>query len=239
MNTKEKLISEVRKYNFLYDLSDSKYCDSVKREEAWKEISKTLAVPVSTCKRTWLNLREAHRRAIKKKKSKSIQGIVPKKKWRYEDEMDFLKPHFKERRIVSTHPRDSDEESTGNEDSQMSVPDCQSDASITEDRPTSASCMFMQRPAHTFTSKFPKEKKPRLRHMDDGSSTSSLLMKYILKKKEKKIQEDDIDKFFSGIAATVKKFKKYNKALIKAQIFNIVSEMELREINEKENNTTE
>ena len=41
---KEKLIEEVRKYNLLYDLSDSKYSDNVKKEEAWAEISNTLAV---------------------------------------------------------------------------------------------------------------------------------------------------------------------------------------------------
>lgn len=41
---KEKLIEEVRKYTLLYDLSDSKYSDNVKKEEAWTEISNTLAV---------------------------------------------------------------------------------------------------------------------------------------------------------------------------------------------------
>lgn len=42
---KEKLIEEVRKYKLLYDLSDSKYSDTIKKEEAWTEISNTLAVP--------------------------------------------------------------------------------------------------------------------------------------------------------------------------------------------------
>lgn len=60
-------------------------------------------------------------------------------------------------------------------------------------------------------------------------------MKYILKEKDKN-NEDDIDNFFYGIAATVKKFNEYNKAFIKFQIFYIVSQMELQEINEKGNN---
>lgn len=34
----------------------------------------------------------------------------------------------------------------------------------------------------------------------------------------------------------MKKFNEYNKAIIKSEIFNIVSQMELREINEKGNN---
>ncbi|KAJ8720843.1 hypothetical protein PYW08_006308 [Mythimna loreyi] len=123
--------------------------------------------------------------------------------------------------------RDSDQESTANEDSQLSAPDYQSDTSIIEDRPTSGSS--------TKTSKFPNIKRPRVLG-EEGSSASSLLMKYILKEKDEKEAEDDIDNFFYGVAATVKKFNEYNRAMIKSQIFGIVSQMELREINEKGNN---
>ncbi|XP_053611836.1 transcription factor Adf-1-like [Plodia interpunctella] len=225
---KEKLIEEVRKYTLLYDLSDSKYSDNVKKEEAWTEISNTLAVTVPMCKKTWSNLREAHRRAIKKKNTKSGQAAVSVKKWQFEDEMNFLTPFYKERATVSSLLRDSDDtESTVNEDSQLSAPDCQSDISIIEDRPTLSE-------SSTKKSKFSNIKKPRVLD-EDRSSASSLLMKYILKEKDEK-NEDDIDKFFYGIAATVKKFNEYNKAIMKSQIFNIVSQMELREINEKGNN---
>lgn len=180
------------------------------------------------CKKTWSNLREAHRRAIKKKNTKSGQAAVSVKKWQFEDEMNFLTPFYKERATVSSLLRDSDDtESTVNEDSQLSAPDCQSDISIIEDRPTLSE-------SSTKKSKFSNIKKPRVLD-EDRSSASSLLMKYILKEKDEK-NEDDIDKFFYGIAATVKKFNEYNKAIMKSQIFNIVSQMELREINEKGNN---
>nr|XP_053604515.1 uncharacterized protein LOC128671783 [Plodia interpunctella] len=204
---KEKLIEEVRKYTLLYDLSDSKYSDNVKKEEAWTEISNTLAVTVPMCKKTWSNLREAHRRAIKKKNTKSGQAAVSVKKWQFEDEMNFLTPFYKERATVSSLLRDSDDtESTVNEDSQLSAPDCQSDISIIEDRPTLSE-------SSTKKSKFSNIKKPRVLD-EDRSSASSLLMKYILKEKDEK-NEDDIDKFFYGIAATVKKFNEYNKAIMK------------------------
>lgn len=42
---KEKLIEEVRRYNFLYDASDAKYADSNKRDQAWKSIAGVLSAP--------------------------------------------------------------------------------------------------------------------------------------------------------------------------------------------------
>lgn len=39
---KEKLIEEVRQYPCLYDLSDSKYSDNSKKDEAWRQISANL-----------------------------------------------------------------------------------------------------------------------------------------------------------------------------------------------------
>lgn len=57
------------------------------------------------CKKTWTNLREAHRRAIKKKTTKSGQAAGIGKKWQYEDEMSFLIPYYKERATVYTTHR--------------------------------------------------------------------------------------------------------------------------------------
>lgn len=39
---REKLIEEVRKYPYLYNLSDAKYSNTIKKDEAWKQISITL-----------------------------------------------------------------------------------------------------------------------------------------------------------------------------------------------------
>lgn len=38
----EKLIESVRKYEFLYNLKHPKYMDTVRKEQAWKEISDEL-----------------------------------------------------------------------------------------------------------------------------------------------------------------------------------------------------
>lgn len=181
----------------------------------------------SMCKKTWSNLREAHRRAMKKKSARS--GQAAEKKWQYEDHMSFLVPYYKERATVSSVHRDSDQEITANDDSQLSAPDYQSDASIIEDCLQSASSIN--------SPKLPNLKRSRRLEEDElSASSTSLLMKYLIEDKEKRNGEDDVDLFLSGIAATVKKFTDYNKALIKSQIFNVVSQMELQEINEKREN---
>jgi hypothetical protein len=38
----EKLICEVQKYSYLYDIGHKYYYDSVMKENAWEEISETL-----------------------------------------------------------------------------------------------------------------------------------------------------------------------------------------------------
>lgn len=58
-------------------------------------------------------------------------------------------------------------------------------------------------------------------------------MKYLLNHNETK-KDDEIDTFFKSIAATVKKFSEYNQAVIKSKKYNAVSEMELKEIAEKQ-----
>lgn len=40
----EKLIELVRGYSFLYDLSDCKYSDNQRKDEAWRNIGKQLNV---------------------------------------------------------------------------------------------------------------------------------------------------------------------------------------------------
>jgi hypothetical protein len=63
------------------------------------------------CKKAWANLRDAYRRAIKKKNA-TVSGKKTKylKKWKYELEMNFLKPYMKERETVSLVEAQSDVE---------------------------------------------------------------------------------------------------------------------------------
>ncbi|CAK1597486.1 unnamed protein product [Parnassius mnemosyne] len=224
---REKLIEEVRKYPYLYDLSDAKYSNSIKKDEAWKQISITLKQSESECKKTWLNLRESHRRAMKKRKTKSGQAASTTKKWTFEDEMSFLVPHYKERNTISSVDYDDDSDVSsflGNDDSQDSINIIQSPENSQPE--TSALSPRPKSSASSVTSKTSKKKV-------ESNSASQTLMKYLLNHNETK-KEDEIETFFNSIAATVKKFSEYNQAVIKSKIYNAVSEMELQEIAEKQ-----
>ncbi|XP_047998803.1 uncharacterized protein LOC125236145 [Leguminivora glycinivorella] len=187
---KEKLIEEVRKYPLLYDLSDSKYSDVNKKEKAWNEIAIVLSQPASECKKIWQNLREYHRRAIKKKATKSGQSATTNKKWQYETEMSFLLPHYKERSTVTSvdNTDDGDDENslsaaeifanlTNNEESQ--------DSSITSERPESSVSMyessksvFPDIPKTTQTKEIARNKRRKLdfSRSDDVDKALSLLL---------------------------------------------------------------
>jgi len=69
-----------------------------------------------SCVRT---LRDAFKRAVKKSVTKSGQKSKHIKKWKFEDEMSFLRPHMKERDSISnieSMVSDDDEHSDDNED---------------------------------------------------------------------------------------------------------------------------
>lgn len=188
----------------------------------------------SECKKTWLNLRESHRRAMKKRKTKSGQAAPTTKKWTFEDEMNFLVPHYKERNTISSVDYDDDSDVSSfldNDDSQNSINIIQSPENIIQSTEklqpeTSALSPRPKSSASSVTSKISKKKV-------ESNSASQTLMKYLLHHNETK-KEDEIETFFKSIAATVRKFSEYNQAVIKSKIYNAVSEMELKEIAEKQ-----
>ncbi|KAL4715620.1 hypothetical protein ACJJTC_006199 [Scirpophaga incertulas] len=157
---REKVIEGVRKYPYLYDLSDAKYSDNIKKDEAWKQISITLKQSESECKKHWLNLRESHRRAIEKRKTKSGQAATTTKKWTFEDEMSFLVPHYRERNTISLVDDDDGSDVSSfldNDDSQNSVNIIQSPENLQPE--TSAPSSRPKSSASSVTSNTPKRTK--------------------------------------------------------------------------------
>lgn len=67
-----------------------------------------------------------------------------------------------------------------------------------------------------------------------NQTASGTLMKYLLENEKKTSDErDDLDHFFEGIKATVKKFSPADKHLAKKEIFKIVSDIEGRYIGQQ------
>ncbi|XP_071575329.1 uncharacterized protein [Temnothorax nylanderi] len=115
----EKLIEMVKSCEPLYVMSHSKYSDNTFKENAWRRIAKEMNQPATACKKTWTNLRDSFRRALKKKReTKSGQSASKIKKWKFEDEMSFLLPFMQERDTCSNLEDVSDDnnEDEPNED---------------------------------------------------------------------------------------------------------------------------
>ncbi|CAK1579890.1 unnamed protein product [Parnassius mnemosyne] len=233
---KEKLIEEVRRYPYLYDARDAKYADSVKRDQTWKSIATTLSATESECKKTWANLRESYRRAVVKKRTKSGQAAISSKKWQFEEEMSFLLSHMKQTKTISSLTEDDSEVDdnfyvnellSNHDDSSMSSID--PELNITNRPESSSTNMSANYPL------FPNiPKRKRFKGIQECTSASAQLLQYLLKEKETN-KDDEIDKFFSRIATTVKKLNRYSQSVLISRIFNMVSEFELQEIQEQTN----
>lgn len=75
--------------------------------------------PAVVCKKTWANLRDSFRRALKRRReTKSGQTVSKIRKWKFEDEMSFLLPFMQERDTCGNlkDVSDDDNENERNED---------------------------------------------------------------------------------------------------------------------------
>lgn len=192
---------------------------------------------MNDCKKTWNNLRDAFRRAMKKSQTTSGQSAKYIKKWKYEEEMSFLRPHMRERDTISSlNLSDGESEANNDENGIVEVEEGDIDFDInssithinTESPTTSSSAENKIRSQKELTkTNIRKRKQPT-------GSASATLMEYIIKTKEQnnvtETQQDGLDHFFLSIASTVKKFTPYNQNLAKAKIFSIVSDLELSEL---------
>lgn len=203
------------------------------------------------CKKTWVNLRDCFRRALKKRKD---TNPPPHKirKWKYEDKMSFLVPHFNEREAPSsinissakTYTEDNeswDKPEFINSETIIHDDEFEKKFSITETPEETANTTenyqtFMNTTDHLpkapsdNTSKAVDKKKNLAKNVPDTKTASAILMEYIMNKKDTKETENPIDKFFAVMADTVKSFSKINQHKVKTKIFEVVSATEMEEI---------
>lgn len=182
---------------------------------------------MNDCKKTWNNLRDAVRRTIKNSQTKSGQSAKRIKKWKYEEEMCFLRPHMIEKDTISSFNILSDEESEINndesgindveegdndvdinaslthlKDSQYSKTNTQSPSTSTDERICRQKIGLGQKESNK-NANVRKRKQPT-------ESASAVLMVYIIKTKEEndetKTEQDGLDHFFFKYSFNSKKF---------------------------------
>ncbi|KAJ8706917.1 hypothetical protein PYW07_012995 [Mythimna separata] len=204
MDFNTQLIELVKSRRFLYDMNDPHHSDQALRDNAWKEIAAQLKAQKSEVKKSWILLREGYRRNLKKQIASKMDPIHRKdkavQKWTYEDDLSFLSPHFKIRALTLSNAY-SDvnvEENSNNVDNQTN----------TEQR----------RPAKR------SRTHESTKRTCANETYSNTLIKYILDKTSKK---DNIQHFFESISSTVQTFPLRDRAIAKARVFEIISQMEL------------
>ncbi|KAF0703121.1 variant-silencing SET domain-containing protein-like [Aphis craccivora] len=149
---------------------------------------------VENCKKSRTNLRDAFRRAAKKSVTKSGQKSKNIKKWKFEDEMSFLRPHMKERDSISNIESmvSDDDDSDDNEDQ------CEESDNLNSSSEDTHEVQSIQSPNSLTSTLQPFHNYPE--------SASKTLMQYIIQQKENetKSKEDEKkldvnDKFYSKL----------------------------------------
>lgn len=163
-------------------------------------------------------------------KQKTTSGQASKKllKYKYEDQVNFLKHYFQERSTISNI-----EGSDSGEDNMYEVPDTHviADTINNSDHKQTLNTTAMSTATHQpiqFGSRTDKRKKK------DKETASSTLMKYLLENRQRSetttSQKDPIDAFLMGIAATMKTLDPFHTNLVKSKIFTAVQEVEKQQI---------
>ncbi|XP_008187410.1 uncharacterized protein LOC103310547 [Acyrthosiphon pisum] len=239
MNT-EMLIELVRERSSLYDMSDKKYSDHPYKESLWREIASEINQPVQNCKKIWTSLRDGYRRAAKKSITVSGQKTKFVKKWKYADEMEFLKPHMKERDSISNIDVVTDDEDdvlshSDDEEIQVGGENSVSFENAVQNVETSFSTPAPVQPRQKKCKKTSSLKPPE--------TASSTLMKYIIEQKNSEqsypttSKLDAMDQFFLSMCSTVKQFSPYFQHIAKTKIFHIISELELEQLRQNQPQT--
>ncbi|CAK1546595.1 unnamed protein product [Leptosia nina] len=206
----KKLIRLVKENPVLYDTNHAKYMDFNSREVAWQKIGDELKRPAGDCKIRWINIRDVYRRILRQLASSKGSR---KKQYKYESEISFLKPYFKD--ITRFYEDDSDQ---GNDPLDYACDDPESDC----DEPRESKAVKKPR----------KKWKRELNVEDQEEETPTVVTETSLPVEFD--SSDPVDAFLLSIGTTLKTFSPYHLNIAKSKIFSIVQEHDLQQIVQKE-----
>jgi hypothetical protein len=154
------------------------------------------------------------------KSGQSASVKIPK--WKYADEMSFVRPYLRERDTVTNLEFDVKGET---DEEELLQAESEHDGAAEQEEQTPASAKNKSK------NKIFRGTLKRPRYQPE--TASAVLMKYLVERDKERQTEppvDPVDAFFKSIAATVKTFSPYHKNICKSKIFAIVSEVEMTEI---------
>ncbi|XP_023946298.2 uncharacterized protein LOC112051752 [Bicyclus anynana] len=212
-----KLIRLVKDNPVLYDHNHVKYMDFNSREVAWQKIGDELKRSAADCKVRWINIRDVYRRILRK----SLEIGARQKCYKYENEIAFLRPFYKDVTLPIEEFESDDRSNNGNEDcGDIGIPD--SENSDECDR----------KPKLTMPKTSKKKRKKRYSEVVvDPVSTPSFSEVTVPTEFD---ASDPVDAFLISIGATLKTFSPYHLNLAKSKIFSVVQEHDLQQIVQKD-----
>ncbi|XP_037939194.1 uncharacterized protein LOC119672256 [Teleopsis dalmanni] len=120
-DSRHEIISLVKKNRLLWDKTYCGFSSRSKKRAVWLRISKAVGMSNDKARRIWGNLRDQYRRDLKR----SIKGGA-KRKWKFCNEMDFLRPMIRvqgKNSELSSAESDNDESCDSSLETQNSTTD--------------------------------------------------------------------------------------------------------------------
>ncbi|XP_045779714.1 uncharacterized protein LOC123877211 [Maniola jurtina] len=219
-----KLIRAVKANPVLYDHNHEKYMDFNEREVTWQRIGDELKSSAPDCKVRWINIRDVYRRILRKGLE---SGQQRPKLYKYENEISFLRPYYKDVSIQLEEFESDDRSNQGNDD-------CGDEGVFESNNSDEDSSEYLIERKPKITRSKSSKKKRRKRFTEaivDPMSTPTFNEPTIPIEFE---SSDPVDAFLLSIGATLKTFSPYHLNLAKSKIFSIVQEHDLQQIVQKE-----
>nr|XP_049697641.1 uncharacterized protein LOC126054844 [Helicoverpa armigera] len=238
----EKLIDAVQKFPCLWNTSLSFYKCNETKDAAWEEIVKEIQYKdVKSAKYHWKQLRDSHRDALKRQKSKkSGQATTKTREWKYQKLMEFLLPYMANRDRESSYKEDISSPNNENDSSQSTQYSLNQDDSSqsTEHTPNQADNPNNLYEIASTSGISTDSVTPSSSKKKKGDELSILIQKHMknqedFRKERQELREllkptdcDDTDHFFVSMAKTFKKLPDYMQVPLKRKLFNMISEAE-------------
>ncbi|XP_047540709.1 uncharacterized protein LOC125073739 [Vanessa atalanta] len=203
-----KLLTLVKDNPIIYNSKHAKYLDFDTREVVWQKIGDALNRPAQICKTRWVNIRDMMRRKIRDRLRNPNHRSY---NYKYEEELAFMLPYFKETNLNSANDEYADFfDDTNN---------CTVEADVFDNE----------------TEEFrheAREIKPNINFRKRQDDSGSLVLG------NESFQElnpaDPLDVFLITIGSTLRKFSPYYLNQAKSKIFQVVQDYELQQIVNKD-----
>lgn len=169
------------------------------------------------CKVRWINIRDVHRRFLKKVYTNPGQTI---KTYKYDGELEFMKPYYKD---VISSDKDFEFEDNDNDDieSDNQIDAQHDDESEEEEKPI--------KKLKLCPSSKKKKRKRLFQRIEENAEIPEVVFPETVASSEFD-SSDPVDAFLLSIGATLKTFSPYHLNLAKSKIFSIVQEHDLQQI---------